>query len=620
MLDKPKDVMYCGVNQSKILNADPTLNDVGKGYLEEFIVDRYNVHINKDVMMLPKPWTDNPVFLDVKFTNVRREHDRNTIWAIDHICKSPNLSMVDKIYNIILFRLYNKWQTCELIGMPFRTSMLKSGRDQIKGCLERKEMLDPDYVFFTSAFNTGGMKAAVGRTTGEQYIPMRPIAFLEHMIDDGLCQRIRDAKDQKSVCDELMKYSGIGEFLSYQMFVDFTYIEDFPFSENHYTIAGPGCKLGVDQLFDDKDGMTHEEALFWLRDNWLEVFPDMDLGLLMVDLPPHDRVMNIMSLENCHCELGKYIKCKEQVKDGKKPRARVSYAGTNQPEIKTKSKTKPIDDSERTIPYNGKRITQEEHDILTEAGSKLNTTIKRSPCYTATLFEPAPEFDTVMFGGEHLDFGNFFQFLGTNGSGKSTIPKGLVDRDKDAYTLTTDMVWLSGNMGKGFELETKEVTFATVCPNFNLVLMGDYTPGTNIAGCDVLIRATMELGLDIISLDEKLNKYSVLMEGVVLSSSRWHIDRIKSYGINGEAGIVPKMMFMDTPLDVCMERLVKRNATHGKTPNTKNVKSKWEETRHKAGRCIDGTHNYDGVNAIWVDHTMSIPESVNWFIKTYIYK
>lgn len=339
MKDKLKDIKYCGVREDVIKEAKPSLNEWNVAILDEFITDRYNVHIKKDIECAPKPWTTNPVFLDVKFTNVRREHDRNTKWLIDKVCLHPRMSLDMKVLNCILFRMYNKWETCSAIGMPSTTNWYKHLPDGVESktinLLDDLERKNPDYTFFTSAFNTGGLKSAINRFLKREYsleedIPInhRPIKMLTHMYNNGLQNDIIHAKSPDDVCQLLMTYQGIGEFLSYQMFVDFTYIPEYRFSENHFTIAGPGCKLGLDHIFDDKDGMSYEECLFWMRDNWSS-FSSVDPKELMTDLPMEDRVMNVMSLENLHCELGKYIKCKNQLSDGKKPRARVSYDGGN---------------------------------------------------------------------------------------------------------------------------------------------------------------------------------------------------------------------------------------------------------------------------------------------------
>lgn len=608
MQDKPLDVPYCGVRKNVIDKARPKLRKDKLALLSKWITERYTIHVKKDVEGAPKPWTDCPILQNVKFTNVRREHDRATRWLIETICHHPTLGRIAKIANCILFRLYNKWETSELIGQPFKYSTtFDEWKAEATENLRKREAEDPKYVFFTSAFNTGGMKAAVGRLTGEKYIPARPLAFMEYMLKEDVDIHIDRAISPEEVVKILMGYSGIGEFLAYQMFVDFTYIPDFRFSENHYTVSGPGCSLGLSFLFEDTDGMTDEECLFWLRDNQDEVF-DICFTSLMSDLPPEDRRMNVMSLENCFCEFSKYSRCTDQIAEGKKPRARVSYAGTEEKEREVAKKSPKTDDPSRSIPYMGKRITEEEKALLD--GFPVDTNIYKRPCYHGTLFDPKPEYAGPNL--PHVPVGDvkMFQLLGTNGSGKSTIPKGLVDRDKDAYIMSTEMKWLAGNMSKGFEVSCKMVDFATVCPNLKVILIGNYDPSKNIAGCDLLVRATMEQALTLIAKDIDLRQYHILMEGVVLSSSKWHIERLRD-----EMNIHPVMMFMDTPLEVCMERLKKRNASQGKeSVNTKNVESKWHETRLKQGRCAAGEMGYHGVTAEWVDHTMGIDESIDWFI------
>ena len=73
--------------------------------------------------------------------------------------------------------------------------------------------------------------------------------------------------------------------------------------------------MGLGFLFTDKDGMTDEECLFWVRDNIGESFKTIlgkpwDPYKLFSDLPEADRCLNVMSLENCFCELSKYIRAK----------------------------------------------------------------------------------------------------------------------------------------------------------------------------------------------------------------------------------------------------------------------------------------------------------------------
>ena len=324
MKNKAADVPYTGVREEVIKDAQPTMNDKALGILTKWITERYKIRVKKDVDKVPAPWTDCPILQKVKFTNVFREDDRATIWLIDNVCNNDQLSYENKILNCILFRLYNKIETCELIGMPLDFGSIKY-KGEIQEVLENRVAQDPKYVFFTSAFNTGGFKAGSVKHTGEQYIPMRPVSFMEYIINDDIVQRLMDAESPEFVIKELMEYTGIGKFLSYQIFVDFTYIEEYPFSENEYTVSGPGCSLGLSFLFEDEDGMNDAECLFWLRDNH-EVL-NIDWEELLHDRAPHDRKTNVMSLENNMCEFSKYYRCTEKQEAGETVRARVKYDG-----------------------------------------------------------------------------------------------------------------------------------------------------------------------------------------------------------------------------------------------------------------------------------------------------
>ena len=49
------DKKYCGVNKDKISTAHPLIRKKNFRLFLEFVRDRYEVHINKDVEQLPKP-------------------------------------------------------------------------------------------------------------------------------------------------------------------------------------------------------------------------------------------------------------------------------------------------------------------------------------------------------------------------------------------------------------------------------------------------------------------------------------------------------------------------------------------------------------------------------------
>jgi len=315
--NKPADTLYCGVDKERIKKAQPVLNERNLLYLYNFIKRRYVIHLRKDVLKKDPPWTTDQVLRDFRFTNIRREHDKESKWVIEHIANNPELSYEDKLLNVILFRLYNKHETAELISMPFKFSQTPDWNPEwYRSLFEAALVEDPKRVFFTAAFHTVGMKNTLKRVTGESYAPMRILKFIKILINEGLVDDIKACVNQQEVYQTLTDYNGIGRFLAYQFYVDMTYIAEFPFSENEFTVAGPGCVMGLNYLFENRDGMSYEECLFWLRDNLDRLFveelgKDWDAKRVFWDLPEEDRCFNVMSLENCFCELSKYIRAKD---------------------------------------------------------------------------------------------------------------------------------------------------------------------------------------------------------------------------------------------------------------------------------------------------------------------
>lgn len=318
MKTKPADVLYCGVRKKKIESAQPELDPVVLKHLNNFIKRRYGIHLRKDILGEPAPWTHDKVLQEYRFTNVRREHDRETKWLLEHIVHS-SISYEDKLLNIILFRLFNKHETAELLGLPIEFSKNPDWYpEDYREVFAEAKAEDPHRVFFTGAFITGGLK-----TNCKGYIPkgtkdevnLRMLYYIKFLIEHNFVEGIKFAKTQEGVMSLITHYDGVGTFLGYQIFVDFTYIPEFPFSENEFVVSGPGCHRGLELLFRNKDGMNDAECLFWLRNNIDKVFreqvdPNWDTKRLFWDLPEEDRYMNVMSLENCFCELSKYVRAK----------------------------------------------------------------------------------------------------------------------------------------------------------------------------------------------------------------------------------------------------------------------------------------------------------------------
>lgn len=307
MKNKPADIPYDGLDPNKIKNAKPKPNQENINLLSYYIVERYGIHLKKDIIGLPPPWTKDFILRQYSFTNVRREHDKTTKYLLNKVEEHEKDSYSNKLMNIILFRLFNKIETSELLGwVDFRNYDSYDYRKKLMGVPE-------GYVYFSNAFLMSGTKKYFKlQVPCEEFLPMTILTICDRY-RDRIVEGIGNAKTPQDVISTLKSVEGIGNFLAYQMFVDFTYLPEFPFSENEFVVAGPGCIRGLKYMFKDWDGLTAEELLFYFRDNFSDILGEKDFGKpnkapFMVDLAKHDRVMNIMSLENCMCEISKYIR------------------------------------------------------------------------------------------------------------------------------------------------------------------------------------------------------------------------------------------------------------------------------------------------------------------------
>jgi hypothetical protein len=307
MKGKSLDIPYAGCRKDKILSARPVINENNFRMFVYYIKERSKVHIKKDLMGEDAPWTEDPIIGSVRFTNVRREHDKQTKYLIEKVCQS-NTSYEMKIASIILFRMLNKKESCDgLLPCEFYYPAYKQiSKNWIN-------TLPKEHKPFNRAFMVSGMMGSINAIIGKKNSQVESCyEYAYYLWLNGVPQELSKLTKAEDMYNMLNSIPGFGSFLAYQMWVDMTYCPECPVSENEFVVAGPGCKEGIKLLFDKRDGMTPEECLFWLRDNWYELLFEYDIywngDEMFPDVPNRERYMNVMSLENCCCEISKYYR------------------------------------------------------------------------------------------------------------------------------------------------------------------------------------------------------------------------------------------------------------------------------------------------------------------------
>lgn len=325
------DTLFCWVRKEKIFSAQPILDEtvVHEWFFHQR--ERTNIYRKKEIEKLPAPWTTDEILATYKFVNTKRKWDRQTKRFLKHVIENASCSYENKLLNAILFRVINKGETLDLLWwcIDFWSISLQTIDVDFRNILQKKQQIDNAYVFFSAAYILGGPKVNfwkyVEKTEErvEENMVLRMIKFVYYE-QKNLLKGITNAKTQQEVYDFLCSFGGIGKFLAYQMFIDFTYIDDFPFTEHHFVIAGPGCERGINWIFKNRDGMTSEECLFWFTIHQHEIAkkyneywnPDE----LFSFLPKNERTYTLMDMENSWaCEIDK--RCRTLF-SGKRPKQR----------------------------------------------------------------------------------------------------------------------------------------------------------------------------------------------------------------------------------------------------------------------------------------------------------
>ena len=307
MKNKPYDIPYSGCRKDKILNAHPELNTEGFRMLVYWVKERYIIHLKKDYLRLPAPWTEDPILKKVRFTNVKRELDKESAYIIQKVCQNPSLGYEQKIASICLFRMLNKHESVDGI-LPTRLDD-PLYFEQVEQWVKQ---FPKDYKEFKKVFMVSGMMGQINAFIGKRDSGITScVDYCKLLWDQGVFYNLSQSTSAESIYTRLEDIPGIGSFMAYQLFVDMTYCPECPVSENEFVVAGPGCKNGLKLVFNSKNGLTPEELLFWLRDHWKECCQSVGVSWdpeLFCDCPEEDRNMNVMSLQNCFCELSKYYR------------------------------------------------------------------------------------------------------------------------------------------------------------------------------------------------------------------------------------------------------------------------------------------------------------------------
>lgn len=269
-----------------------------KELLMYWIRERYEI-LEKRKNGIAKPWSDDPVFQQTYFCNVRREDDKVTRFIRDFYSPMVHHEMFE--YNIVLARFLNWPATLSSVGFQESHDPDKLNK-QLRDLAKLGKVWGGAYLITTHGmpmqkvdYLTNDVLEAVYRAS-RVVIPGYPIAGWR-----GVAAGTRRIE---SVYEEIRKISGIGSFLAGQILADLKNTKGHSLREaddwRGFVVPGPGSQRGVNWFWSNNPN-AHNKFEF--------VFP-----LVRVYANEHwpSNVPTICNqdLQNCLCEFDKYMRVK----------------------------------------------------------------------------------------------------------------------------------------------------------------------------------------------------------------------------------------------------------------------------------------------------------------------
>lgn len=245
----------------------------------------------------PRPWANDPILNDFKFCNTYRASDRVSQYLIRNVVYNKLHKEEDTVFRILLFKIFNKIETWQYLEKRLGGVSLSTFNFDLYSRL-LQEALNDGLAIYTSAYMSCANKA-FGYLRKHQ----NHLALLEQMlVRDNLARKILQAHSMQEVFELLVSYPLIGNFLAYQLSIDLNYSDALNFSENSFTVAGPGAERGIKKCFEDTGGKSYDYIVKWMQENQEREFER--LGIKFQSL--WGRPLQAIDCQGLFCETDKY--------------------------------------------------------------------------------------------------------------------------------------------------------------------------------------------------------------------------------------------------------------------------------------------------------------------------
>lgn len=277
-----------------------------------FACERQNIFLKKKNGE-PAPWTKDEILQEFKFCNSYRVNDRVSQYLLKNVIyNGKKYTDADMIFRIILFKLFNKESTWELLENEIGDITLSSF-DFNKYSQILEKAINNGQKIYNDAYISCANKAFGYDRKHENHLALLEKMFLKDHIDT----KIINSKNMEEAFNIIKSYPLIGNFMAYQLITDINYSNVVDFSEMEFTVAGPGSERGIKKCFISTGGLSKEEIIKYMCKNQKKEFKRLSLDFK----PIGNRPLQLIDCQNIFCELDKY--CRQAVPELKSNRTKI---------------------------------------------------------------------------------------------------------------------------------------------------------------------------------------------------------------------------------------------------------------------------------------------------------
>ncbi|WP_219124526.1 nucleotide kinase domain-containing protein [Mucilaginibacter sp. 21P] len=262
------------------------------------------------------PWSVDPILNQYKFTNAYRAADRVSQYLIKEVIYNKDLPESPKeiLFRIILFKLFNKIETWELLKKHFGPLTIENYNFKHFDRVLHQTIASGRRIYSAAYIMPSGQSRF-----GFERKHSNHLKLIELILGNETDEQLMETKTMQKAFEILKGFPGFGDFLAYQLLIDINYSPILNFSESEFVVPGPGAKGGISKCFSHTAGLSYIEIIKLVTDRQEKEFDR--LGLTFKSL--WGRPLQLIDCQNLFCEVDKYARVKHPDIKGDSERIKI---------------------------------------------------------------------------------------------------------------------------------------------------------------------------------------------------------------------------------------------------------------------------------------------------------